>query len=766
MKVNKQIFKTYLNYIFTLYFAVTLFRLVEVILVYQNHGMNNSIILSEMKGWGVDILYINIFIVLYYPLYVLILKKNISVIKVLNLIFLYVVVFFSFLVTKYFSYQLVPLDIFLYNYSFEEILFTINTSDVSITNAFITMIVISIIISGFIWGVSRTQKNSALQQLTYYFILISVPVSVFSHFYLNLEKFSTNKPVYFASESLKYLFSTNSKYPVYNNVDGFQKLFPNKDFLSKEYPLLHKRNRDNHIGAYFEKFEQPPNVVVLIVEGLNNDYVHNYKGVQFMPFLDSLKGKSLYWNRCFTLGERSFAAVPSILGGLPYGEKGFTLLDKLPRHLSLVSTLNSNDYHTAFYYGQGAWFHKKDRFFEYNNIDLIFDKDKFSDKYEKIHGQNDFFWGYNDRDLFNQSLEVIDTLSSKRRLDIYFTGTSHSPFEINYKREYYKKKLTEFSTEKNTDFFDIYSKYLKTILFVDDALEEFFKKYKERGDYENTVFIITGDHPITELPIENSLKRYHVPLLIYSEKLKNQKTFSNTVSHLDIQETILSLLESQIDHVPEVSTSLGSNLFDKSSNNTKNVAFMNDNRQIIDFLSNDYFLSDDDLYEVDPQLNLKKVNDESLKLSMQDQLNAFKTTSLYTSMNNRIISNELYCKELNLLNIYSSRQYDSTKTSSEQFNLSNEIEIPNVPSTLDIGVNINANNNENISIVYQIRNSEDSTILWKNFGIADGEKTFQLHDDLDQLPVKDSLLYFKSYIWNKDKKDLLISNVDLLLYTN
>lgn len=96
----------------------------------------------------------------------------------------------------------------------------------------------------------------------------------------------------------------------------------------------------------------------------------------------------------YPFGERSFAAVPSILGSLPYGKTGFTLLEKLPRHLSLVSILNANNYHTAFFYGQGAWFHQKDQFFRYNNIDLLFDNNSFSSEYEKIIVGNDqFFWG-------------------------------------------------------------------------------------------------------------------------------------------------------------------------------------------------------------------------------------------------------------------------------------------------------------------------------------------------------------------------------------
>jgi len=101
----------------------------------------------------------------------------------------------------------------------------------------------------------------------------------------------------------------------------------------------------------------------------------------------------------------------------------------------------ANNYYTSFFYGQGSWFHKKDRFFKYNNLDLLCDKDQFPEKYDKvIVGADNFFWGYTDKDLFKQAFETLDTLPDplQKRLEIYFTGTSHSPYMIS-DQTYYDK---------------------------------------------------------------------------------------------------------------------------------------------------------------------------------------------------------------------------------------------------------------------------------------------------------------------------------------
>ena len=105
---------------------------------------------------------------------------------------------------------------------------------------------------------------------------------------------------------------------MYSKIDAlnFQGLQTGRLFKSTEYPLLHDLDSLDVLKPFFHTFDSAPNIVILVVEGLNDDFIYNYKGAKLMPFMSELKDKSLYWNRCFTLGERSFAAIPSILGSL------------------------------------------------------------------------------------------------------------------------------------------------------------------------------------------------------------------------------------------------------------------------------------------------------------------------------------------------------------------------------------------------------------------------------------------------------------------
>mgnify|MGYP003571331586 CR=1 FL=1 len=245
----------------------------------------------------------------------------------------------------------------------------------------------------------------------------------------------------------------------------------------------------------------------------------------------------------------------------------------------------------------------------------------------------------------NQSLEIIDTLKDTPRFDVYFTGSTHSPFIISEPEKYDERLLKMRNLlEKNTDrkFYKHYNDYARTLLFLDDALFEFFEKYSQRDDYQNTIFVITGDHPMTEIPPENLLKRYHVPFVIYSPRLKTSMTFKNMVSHLDFFETMMAFMEKYgIERLDE-SAAFGGNMF----MNNDNFAFMNEPRDVVDFYSDGYYISGKDIYKVDDAFNIKRINDSDRFELLEEKLATIRKISEFTSLENYIMHADYYKKVL------------------------------------------------------------------------------------------------------------------------
>jgi uncharacterized sulfatase len=480
-----------------------------------------------------------------------------------------------------------------------------------------------------------------------------------------------------------------------------------------------------------------------------------------MPFLNQLKNKSLYWSNCFTLGERSFAVIPNSLGGLPYGDLGFTMLKKYPKHHSLVSLLQSKKYFTAFYTGQGSWFHNNKYFFTYNNVDTIYDNETFGTAYQDnkiIVGNDNFFWGYNDKDLFNYYFKTLNINAKYPYFNTIFTGSTHPPFIIS-DNVYYLNKILEFQTDINKTFIDTYKKYLKTILFLDDALKIFFNEYQKRKEYNNTIFIITGDHPMTEVPIGGELKKYHVPLIIYSPKLINAKVYKQYVSHLDIQTSILTFLQNYTTPFIKVSTSLGYSLFDTLQHK---YAFMNGNREINEYFSNGFFLQKDQIYKVNKDLTLKKIENNELKNQLKKELETFKMINYYTTFENKLINNKLYTKGLDVNVLFEFAEHKQKTSIDEFIPIISAINIPNKNIKIEIDFDlINGISNDN-SIVVELKNENDSILFWKNSGL-EHLGAYQVIFKNNYFNTDDKQFKLSIYFWNQKKQQITFKNMDILV---
>ena len=737
--------KNYLNIIVTLWAMMFMMRVYETCALLITFGNVEGLIPSELAGMALDLVVGSAVMLVLYPLYKWMAKNSERLVTTVFLTVFVILMVIHVAILQYFFNQHKLLDALLFGYSFDEMFFTVTTANVSIMGTAVTVIVATVIFFIAYHFIKKIKKNKVLQIVVFAMLPVAVALCFVPTTIYN--KYVWNKSLYLYKEIIKYKTSERQYCHEITETDvvDFQELYPEKNFVSTDYPLLHEFDTKDSLGCYFDEFDGKPNVVILVIEGLNDDFVHDYHGVNLMPNLRNLIDKSLYWNHCFTLGERSFAVMPSVLGSLPYGEIGFTLLDRLPRHLTLTSIFEANGYQTDFFYGQGSWFHKKNVFFTKNNIDLIFDKEMYADDYEKVLvGKDKYFFGYDDWSLFDQSLKVIDTLGDSPRMDVYFTGSTHSPFMIP-EAEKYDARLDEMceNVAKNSDrkFIKYFKDYIRTLVFLDDALADFFEKYAQRPDYQNTIFVITGDHPMMEVPPQNTLKRYQVPFIIYSPKLKTNATFDNTVSHLDFFETMVAFMERYGVERPEVSAALGGNMFE----NGNNIAFMDEPRNVIDFYSDGYFISGEYLYEVDYDYNLKKINDKAIYYELKSKLDVFNRISQYTSLENYIIPVEDYCNMLKLSDIQCFDHTDDISSNSMYVNIVEATDVSDYES-LTFDLSFGCKGADEIRIVYELVDANGKVLLNKMFGVGDvSDYCLYRH-----IPVgnSDGPMYFKAYYYN------------------
>ncbi|MDZ7658748.1 sulfatase-like hydrolase/transferase [Fodinibius sp.] len=416
------------------------------------------------------------------------------------------------------------------------------------------------------------------------------------------------------------------------------------DFDPKEYPLLRPANYEKDVlGPFFEEFERPPNIVFLLVESLGGEFIGpSGQWTGFAPYLDSLSQQSLYWGNGLSLSGRTFGLMPSLMGSLPFGRHGFMELGpNYPNHQSLISILDNRGYHTAFYSGYDTYFDGLDFFLDYQGTDDVLNKQRLEKLLPEAKNHSNY-WGIDDKTMLEFSAELLDTANTFPRLEIYHTLQSHSPFTVP-NAEKYKKQFTNRLnrlglSEKKKESYRQYQNEFTTLLFADQAVRDFMKSYQKQPQFENTIFVITGDHWLIPVPQTTAISRYHVPIIIYSPKLKKPVRFKSVNTHAEITPSLVAMLDQKTDLDMPEQVHWISGLMDttKAFQSTQSVPLMRNKNRISDYLDGRYYLFGDELYTVNENLLLSRSNNSQKKEELRKKLNKFKSLNSFVVENNRL----------------------------------------------------------------------------------------------------------------------------------
>ncbi len=562
---------------------------------------------------------------------------------------------------KYFSTTLIPLGADLFGYSISDIKFTVASStSVGSGTVILPYVMLMAVIGLHMFLRKRFTVGKTAASVFGGVSILSIALSLFvlpspKDYSSELEyHLAVNKTHYFTAKAFRHFLEPSV------STEG----------ISEEYPLLKDFPYQDVLGPHFERSETRPNIVVIIAEGLGRDFVgERAKYGGFVPFLDSLTKRSLYWENFLSNSGRTFGVLPSLLASLPYGDKGFNELEyRMPRHLSLIRLLNQNNYRVNFMYGGNKNFDKKDVFLEHQQTSLIMDETKFGPDYQLAAGDaGGFSWGYSDGEVFRKAIDILSEQRPAARMDVYLTMSTHEPF-LPPNRPYYLRQFETvlrslpYSAEKKASM-NAYRDQFSSLLYFNDAIRYLFTEYAKRPDYANTIFILTGDHRIIPIPSDSKIDRFHVPLIIFSPMIKAPVTFSSVSSHLDVTPSILAFLKEQYAlRIPQKAHWLGSGIDTaRAFRNIHSVPFMRVKEEIADYLDGDYYISGEQLFRVKPDLELEEVTDETVFSRLSGKLREFKQINKYVIDKNRLFpkTEEMADDEITAEDIEAFRRIDS-----------------------------------------------------------------------------------------------------------
>lgn len=660
--------QVYFSYAILAYFIMLLSSVLEVVLYRFSHSVidsNFSLLLYKLLlDLKLCITWTFLPALFFVPIYLVHKKAAQVLFAVLMVIFFMIHLILIF----YFNTALVLLGSDLFGYSIEDISQTVGASgSLSITTFLIFLAIIITIVVGLYLVPKKIKPPKS--------IAIALPLLSVIFYVLGLfndienprmgsdfaNNMATHKSEHFYTEAKNYFKEKETGVDIYS--DSYLKIpeaqqnidLNNIEYLDEGFPFLHSRSTEDVLSPFFEPKKNAPNLVFIVVEGLGRAFTNKgaYLG-SFTPFLDSISKKGLYWKNFLSNGGRTFTVLPSLLGSLPFAKNGFLeMKEKMPQQMSLLNMLQKQGYKTSFYYGGDARFDAMKGYLDKNGIDHIYDENTFPPTAKKMPAYNNFTWGYGDREIYQHYLnqQKADTLSAPQ-LNVVLTVSTHSPFEINESDTYeklFEKHIESMSlTDTEKSRYDNYQKQYITLLYADDALKFFFEKYKKREDYGNTIFLITGDHRIPEIPMTTKIDRYHVPLIIYSPLLKRTANISSISSHFDVAPSILNYLSANHGFkLPEKVSFMGRGLDTvRNFRNIHQIPLMQNKTNLIDFVSGIYHLNGNNLFELDSNLGETPVINLTKKEELETAFSSFKRRNKQLQEGTPLVSDSIYKKYL------------------------------------------------------------------------------------------------------------------------
>jgi len=302
--------------------------------------------------------------------------------------------------------------------------------------------------------------------------------------------------------------------PVFTIIESYNDMDVSKN-VDYTQPEIAIKNTKKYLGITTNKYTSPiardikndstpvkKNIVFIFMERKASWKMKYFGNRQKMtPFLDSLFLKSFSFDRFYSAGTRTFEGVYGSLYGFPilFSEhplKGITI----KKYYGLPHILKEKDYKTVFFCPHTPRFDNLLNFIPKNGFDRLFSQNDYPQDSLKNA------WGVDDHFLFNFALKEMDKMYADKQtfFSVILTISDHNPYYV-------------------PDFIKGENIKLRAARFADWSLRDFFKKARNKKWFNNTVFVLVGDHGKPHNGIyPTELFSHHVPFMIYEKDITPQ----------------------------------------------------------------------------------------------------------------------------------------------------------------------------------------------------------------------------------------------------
>lgn len=326
------------------------------------------------------------------------------------------------------------------------------------------------------------------------------------------------------------------------------------DFVCNE--LQRDKSFTEHVGAKSSPWR---NVVMILAESCTAARLTREGGTErLMPNLDRLVEEGIYYENVYSAGTHTCNAIYALVTSFPCFVDTHPMKDGLERPLNTIfdQAYSSGKITPLFYVTHGPNYDNLRSFLTTQGFERLMSRNNYGVETSKM-------WGVDDHIMFDYALEDIDAEWKKGNgiAAVLLTCSNHSPYDPPM-----DVGFSPTTTDPES----------QAVEYADWAINRFLEMAKEKMWFDETLFIIVGDHGravTSDFVIPESIN--HVPLLLYSPKHIAPEVRSDLVAQMDIVPTAFSMLGMEYD------------------NNAMGIDLTNERRRMIPFGHDGYIAARD-----------------------------------------------------------------------------------------------------------------------------------------------------------------------------
>ena len=379
-------------------------------------------------------------------------------------------------------------------------------------------------------------------------------------------------------------FSLGGDYQANLSLNPFQSFFSSLKFRHSTYDEARVKAAYPVLAPYFGwdsgynrvRAGQPgpkPNVVIVICESFSG-YKSSMWGnpLNTTPFFDSLCGKGIFFDRCFTPSYGTARGVWAVVTGIPDVAPATTTSSRNPSAVNQHTIINDFKGYNKYYFLGGSTSWANIRGLLTNNIQglHLYEQENYSSPKVDV-------WGISDKNLFLEANKVLRQ-QQQPFFAIIQTADNHRPYTIPQEDQAAFHSVT-VSKDSLATFGFASNEEMNAFRYTDFGYRTFIEAASREKYFKNTIFLFVGDHGIPgdagalfpRAWTDDRLTAEHVPLLIYAPGMTVTERENIVCSQIDILPTLAGLCR-----IPYTNTTLGRDLLDSARMAGRGMAFIYD----------------------------------------------------------------------------------------------------------------------------------------------------------------------------------------------